>query len=204
MKKNVIKLICTALVLVMAMSLASCGLFGGKTNKTETPASTDIELPVEDITIDTDIEPVEDGEVSYVDEGIVAEGDEVVPETPKTPGKPAVSNSSAEDAVAEYVRKNKELAESSANEAAEGMMTCEVEARGTAFVYKYTYTSLNLSTPEEFANAKATFKEQFASASESLEYAFNLIKQEEPNVSAIIYEYFDADGDLIISESFSF
>ncbi len=99
------------------------------------------------------------------------------------------------DKVAAYVEKSAAEAEQSLEN---DMMEIELDSKGTAVVYRYTYKD-----PQYTGDImKDALENALASASESFDASLELMKSEEPAVSSIIVEYYDASGELIISKTF--
>ena len=105
---------------------------------------------------------------------------------PTVPTAPAVDSS-----VAAYVAQNKSQVEAMSNDA----MTMALEARGTAVVYVAAYTTIYDAT-QEMVDA---MQQNMATQSSTLATALAGMKSECPAVTAIIYEFYTADGDLIYS-----
>ncbi len=193
MKKIVLKLICAIMALSMIFSLCACGFLGekptaGKNVEQKADKDDDKPLKVDEVQIPED---EEDEQVVVVDDEAENDNDNV-----------SSSSSEAEEAVAEYVRKNKAQIESASNEASSGVMTCKVVARGTAMVYQFAYTEVYCSTDAEKSQMKTALEESLNSMGDAVDSALELIKKEEPNVSSIVYEYYEAGGDLIISKEY--
>ena len=103
--------------------------------------------------------------------------------------------SEQERAVADYVESVEKLVES---EMSTESYTCEIEARKTALVYKYTLLGVD-NIPED---KKADIEEMATSLDESALSWLEEIKAEVPEVESVIYEYYEEDGDLIVSREF--
>lgn len=78
---------------------------------------------------------------------------------------------------------------------ANNMAHC-LEARKDTFVYKYTYT---VSVPD---SAKDTLLAQYDSVKDIFLPIAEGIKQDVPAVKTVVWEYYNADGTLIVSFPF--
>ena len=112
------------------------------------------------------------------------------------PSAPAVSEEEAIQAVKDYVETTRyAMGDSVGND----QFSVDIEARGTVVVYKYTFKNLYDITQEEKEIIVETFENQKQEYDETLANSLKLIQSIEPNVSGLIYEYLETDGDLLFS-----
>ena len=107
----------------------------------------------------------------------------------------SVGSNSAEKAVADFVDANKSNVEHIAS--VDGVM-CELEAQSTTVVYKYTYNEKNnfsIEQKEELESALADNETQIMNTLE-------MMCEEEKNITALVYEFYESDGDLILSRKY--
>ena len=91
----------------------------------------------------------------------------------------------------DYVNAAAEQAESMGSN---DLLTCEVEARGNAFVYKYTYKSVDEMTTE----GKDAIEKSLKDSKDILDGVLSTMQKECSAIKSLIYEYYETDGDLII------
>lgn len=102
---------------------------------------------------------------------------------------------SAEDAVEAYVDANKYDVESVSSSVE---VNCEFISRGTSVVYMYTYKNMNDFTSSQMAD----LENSLANYENSIINLLETMQSEENNISSVIYEYYESDGDLIISREY--
>ena len=110
------------------------------------------------------------------------------------PEVPALSE--AEQAVAAYVEANKDqVSQLNTNET----FHIDFEAQGTKVVYKYTYQQLDNLSDEQLIAMKKAFAEETEKNKETFKSTLETIKKEEPNVTAMVFEYYEKSGKFIDS-----
>ena len=110
-------------------------------------------------------------------------------------GSKIASNDSAEaKAVATYVRENGKTIEDAANAQLGSPISVKLEARGAALVYKYTLIGIDNVTAQQ-KNAISDNLDTLVTDS-----MLDSIRKEVPAADAIVYEYYEADGDLVLSK----
>lgn len=77
-------------------------------------------------------------------------------------------------------------------------MALEVEAEGTSVVYRFSYKDPQYTGPE----MEKALEDGIDSAASTFEDSLELMKAEEPAVSAIVIEYYDANGDILAERTF--
>ena len=122
-----------------------------------------------------------DDEIRSVDE-VYTERPEDEPEVPKEPEIP--------QEILDYVATLEDVVSDTS--------TVTYEARGKSVVYKFTYKNVTAATDEQIA---ALDKALEASRSDSL-IALKEVQSECSAVESIIYEYYDANGNLMLSKEF--
>lgn len=75
----------------------------------------------------------------------------------------------------------------------------KVVAKGTAVVYEYTYNSIDNLTDEDRAFMKQALEDEVDKNKETVQKSLETIKSEEPNVTAMVFEYYEKSGKLIAS-----
>ena len=206
------RLLALLLVLVLCLALAACG-----DSKKKSRDDDDDEDEDEGTTTSTTVTGEEgDGSGEVWDEIVNPGGTQTrVPATQKTHSDVAVTDRTYEvttttvnqqvydepetetpavsdaEAVAAYVDLYKDDVAAMSGD----QMMMSLEARGTAVVYLYVYTTVyDYST--EMAN---TLFQGMEAQSSTLATALSGMQSECPQVTAMIYEYYTADGDLILS-----
>ena len=106
----------------------------------------------------------------------------------------------AEIAVKEYV----EAANLLVNEAYGEDQSFEIklEARGTAIVYVFTSKEFDNLSDEDLALMKSVLDGEIEKQKDTFATNLKEVQSEEPNVSAIVLEYYDKSGKLITSAEF--
>lgn len=113
--------------------------------------------------------------------------------TTRTPATVTTRNPMADtgSSVAAYVAQYKSEVEAMSND----QMMMSLQARGTSVVYLYAYTTIYDATPE----MKEVMIQSMESQASTLASALAGMKTECPAITSLIYEYYTADGDLILS-----
>ncbi len=106
----------------------------------------------------------------------------------------------AEIAVREYVEAANLLVSEAYGE--DQAFEIKLEARGTAVVYVYTSKEFDNLSDEDLALMKSVLDGELEKQKDTFATNLKDIQSEEPNVSAIILEYYDKSGKLITSAEF--
>ena len=108
--------------------------------------------------------------------------DEPAPEAPKPPETP--------QEILDYVATLEDVVSDTS--------TVTYEARGKSVVYKFTYKTVTAATDEQIAALNEALE---ASRADSLT-ALKQVQSDCSAVESIIYEYYDAKGNLMLSKEF--
>lgn len=101
------------------------------------------------------------------------------------------SNEATPQEISNYVDENKAQADKYSTDT----MTCTMSARGNSVVYQYTYKKGEELTAGEIDKSLDKFK--------SIEKSkLKTIQNECPLVKSMIYEYYDSNGDFIVSREY--
>ena len=99
------------------------------------------------------------------------------------------------DAVEAYVDRVAAEVESSMQN---DQMAVVIETEGTSVVYKFSYKDPKYTGPE----MEKALEDAIDANASTFETSLEQMKAEEPAVSAIVIEYYDASGDLLASRTF--
>ncbi len=109
-------------------------------------------------------------------------------------GADILGNIGANDEVAEYAELVKEAF------GTDSMMGMKIDiiARGDSLVYIYTYEAVDSTTQEQADAIEASLVDTYGDGSDLLD----AIKTECSAVESVIFEYYESDGDLVLSKEF--
>ena len=194
MKKNVLRILAGIMTVFMMFAMTACS------EPAQQPV-TEIEQPVadgEEPATEPD-QPVADGEEPVTEpEQPAADGEKPVTELEQPNAedvKPAVESDAAK-AVAAYVEACRgQVAEMNTDDTFE----IKVVAKDTAVVYQYTYNSIDNLSDDERDFMKKSLEDEVDKNKETVQKSLETIKSEEPNVTAMVFEYYEKSGKLIAS-----
>ena len=109
-------------------------------------------------------------------------------------GADILGNVGANDEVAEYA----ELVKEAFGTDSMMGMKIDVTARGDSLVYVYTYEAVDSVTQEQADTIEQSLVDTYGDGSAILD----AIKAECPAVESVIFEYYESDGDLVLSKEF--
>jgi len=96
--------------------------------------------------------------------------------------------------VFDYVAKNEKKVE---KDNSTDEVTLDIEARGTVIVFKYQHKE-KVNSPE----LKEQMEKDLNNATLNCITGFEMMQKEEPCLSSLLHEYYDANGELITSRAF--
>lgn len=114
-------------------------------------------------------------------------------------GCSAVGGSPEEKAVAKYVQANEKEVESTSSNSD---IKCEMIADGTNIVYKYTLKTITEYKSEHEEDVEARFEDVLMNQEYDIYEALVDMQSEEPAISAIVFEYYDANGNKLFEKTY--